>query len=142
MGGRGASSGWSRNKRGEKVHKYGTEYSTVYQSGNIKFVEYNNSSSAKSPMETITNGRVYATIAIAPDGSKQPKYITYYDKHKKRYKQIDLFGPEHKVNGVPIIPHVHMGYIHDEKGTRAPTPKEQKMIDRVIKIWNNRLNSQ
>lgn len=36
MGGRGASSGISRSG-----NKYGTEYSTLYQSGNIKFIKQN-----------------------------------------------------------------------------------------------------
>ena len=57
MGGRGASSGLS-----DKGKKYGSEYTTLHQSGNIKFVRYNDSGSAKPPMETMTNGRVYATV--------------------------------------------------------------------------------
>lgn len=40
MGGRGASSG-----RSVKGKAYGTEYSTVYQSGNIKFIRKNDNSS-------------------------------------------------------------------------------------------------
>ena len=52
MGGRGASSGIS-----EKGKSYGTEYETLYQSGNIKYVQYNNGS-ATAPMETMTKGRI------------------------------------------------------------------------------------
>lgn len=44
MGGRGASSGASNKGR-----KYGTEFTSLYQSGNIKFVRYNDSKSAKTP---------------------------------------------------------------------------------------------
>ena len=39
MGGRGSSSGMS-----DKGKPYGTEYETLYQSGNIKYVRYNNGS--------------------------------------------------------------------------------------------------
>lgn len=56
FGGRGASSGLS-----DKGKKYGSEYKTLYQTGNIKFVSYNNGS-ATAPMETMTDGRVYAVV--------------------------------------------------------------------------------
>lgn len=56
MGGRGASSGVS-----VKGKAYGTEYATLYQSGNIKFVRYNDGA-ATAPMETKTKGRVYVTV--------------------------------------------------------------------------------
>ena len=126
MGGRGASSGTS-----EKGKKYGTEYSTVYQSGNIKFVKYNDSKSAKPPMETMTNGRVYVTV----NDRNELKNITYYDKSGKLTRQIDLKGKTHEVNGVSIIPHTHKGYEHAKKGTVEVKPKDLKMIDRVTKTW-------
>ena len=56
MGGRGSSSGMSDSGK-----KYGTEYTTLYQSGNIKFVRYKNGS-ATAPVETMTKGRVYVTV--------------------------------------------------------------------------------
>ena len=43
MGGRGARSGVSL-----KGHKYGTDYKTVLKVGNIKFVKYKYSKSAKA----------------------------------------------------------------------------------------------
>ena len=128
IGGRGASSGVS-----DKGKPYGSEYKTLYQSGNIKFVQ-SNSGSAKTPMETMTHGRVYATV----NDRDQVKAITYYDKHNKRYKQIDIIGKKHEVDGEKIIPHTHKGYVHDEHGTKAPSAKQQKMIDRVLKAWQNR----
>ena len=131
MGGRGASSGISRNKKGEQKHRYGTEYSTVYQYDNIKFVKKNEGSNS-APMETMTRGRVYVTL----NDDNEPKFITYYDKNNKRYKQIDLNRP-HKIDGVPTLPHTHKGYEHDEKGTHKLSNKEQKMVDRVKKIWHN-----
>lgn len=54
MGGRGASNGVSDSGK-----PYGSEYYTVYQSGNIKFVKQTNAKNAKAPMETMTRGRVY-----------------------------------------------------------------------------------
>ena len=49
MGGRGASSGISK---AGKV--YGTEYNTIYQVENIKFIVQNEKTSIKTPMETMT----------------------------------------------------------------------------------------
>lgn len=133
MGGRGSSSGVSASGK-----PYGTEYETLYQSGNIKFVRYNDAKSAKTPMETMTKGRVYATIS----SENNVKFISYYDKKNKRYKQIDLIGTAHLVNGVYIIPHTHKGYIHDEYGTFELSPKEIKMVDRIIKTWYYYLSKQ
>lgn len=62
MGGRGASSGMSYDKHGNPKHKYGMEYSTIYQSGNIKFVKCNMNGAMTAPLETMTSGRVYATV--------------------------------------------------------------------------------
>lgn len=126
MGGRGSSSGIS-----DKGKAYGTEYSTLYQSGNIKFVRYNDSTSAKTPMETMTKGRVYVTINAKDEVSS----ITYYDNTNKRKRQIDL---THAHNGKK--PHTHHGYIHDENGTTGLTVEEKKMIDKVKNEWYNRYN--
>ena len=98
MGGRGLSSGISASGK-----KYGTEYETLYQSGNIKFVRYKGKS-ATAPMETMTKGRIYATV----NRNNEIKSITYYDKHNKRYKQIDLTHG-HNVNGKVENPHTHKG---------------------------------
>ena len=126
MGGRGASSGIS-----VKGKKYGSEYRTLYQSGNIKFLKYNDSNNSKTPMETMTKGRVYVTIG----NNDEPKSITYYDKNNKRKKQIDISGQPHKIGDRYELPHTHKGYWHDEYGSSLPGKKEQKMIDRVLKTW-------
>ena len=130
MGGRGSSSGYSVNGR-----RYGTEFHTVYKSGNIKFVKYNDSTAAKTPMETMTMGRVYVTVT----DDNQLKSITYYDKNGLRTKQIDLDKPH---NGMQ--PHTHHGYNHNEndgpKGAANPTTEEKSMVDRVTKLWYNHLN--
>lgn len=128
MGANGASSGIARNGK-----PYGTEYTTVYQSGNIKFLRYNGKS-ATAPMETMTQGRVYVTLG----GNGRPKYITFYDKRNRRFKQIDLEGRPHVIDGVETLPHTHLGYNHDENGSREPTPAENKMVDRVRRTWQNR----
>lgn len=126
MGGRGASSGISNNGK-----KYGTEYTTLYQSGNIKFIRINEGSST-APMETMTKGRVYVNVNAKNDLNN----ITYYDNMNKRVKQIDLL---HKHMGVS--PHTHHGYEHrendTEKGFANVTDREKQMIERVKKLWKN-----
>ena len=128
MGGRGSSSGIS-----SKGKEYGTEYTTLLQSGNIKFVRYNESKSSKTPMETMTNGRVYVTV----DSRDNISAITYYDKENKRTKQIDLLHP-HK----NIMPHTHHGYLHNEydgsKGAANLTAEEKRMVERVKEKWYNK----
>lgn len=129
MGGRGASSGLS-----DKGKKYGSEYTTLHESGNIKFVQYNDANSAKTPQETMTRGRVYVTV----NGEDKLTSITYYDNANKRRKQIDL---EKAHRGMK--PHTHHGYNHNEndsqKGAAKLTAEERKMVERVRKIWYNDL---
>lgn len=126
MGGRGASSGVS-----VKGKKYGTEYHTVYQSGNIKFIKINKGA-VTAPIETATKGRVYVTL----DNTNRPKFISYYDNTNKRKKQIDLDRPHRGV-----IPHTHHGYLHNEndttKGFSHLTTEEKQMVDLIKKVWNN-----
>lgn len=128
MGGRGASSGISI-----KGKPYGTEYRKILEKGNIKFVKYKDASSAKTPMETMTKGRVYVTV----NDNDELVAITYYDNSGKRKKQIDL---NHMHNDMQ--PHTHHGYYHnekdDKKGAARPTDKERQMIDKVKEFWLNR----
>ena len=79
----------------------------------------------------MTRGRVYVTV----NQENNIKAITYYDSSNKRTKQIDITGNKHVLRGVPTIPHTHLGYEHDEKGTRNPMIKEKKMIERVKGLW-------
>jgi hypothetical protein len=131
MGGRGASSG--KYKWKGAWHTYGDEYNTVYQYRNIKFVKPKEGS-ATAPMETKTQGRVYVTLG----SNGKPKYISYYAGSGNRRKQIDLSGPSHKVNDEILNPpHTHNGFVHSEFGTHKPNKREQNMIDRVLRIWNN-----
>lgn len=127
MGGRGASSGIDT-----KGKRYGTDYRTLHQIENIKFIAQNNTKPVKTPMETMTKNRIYVTIG--QDG--EPKSITLYDENGKRERQIDLTH-KHTVNGNELKLHTHMGYNHDENGTRKPSEKEDKLIDKITKTWEN-----
>lgn len=126
MGGRGARFGIS-----EKGNKYGSQYHTLLKSGNIKFVE-KNSRDSESLMETRTKGRVYVQV-----GGNDLISIKYFDKNNKRIKEINL---DHSHNG--IKPHTHHGYFHNEndskRGASNPTKEEKAMIERVVRIWQNR----
>ena len=119
--------------RGERSKAYGTEYTTLYTSGNIKFVRYNDSKSAKTPKETMTRGRIYVTVN---DGGKLIA-ITYYDNDNKKRKQIDL-DKYHK----GMKPHTHHGYEHHEKdskkGAARLTTEEKRMVERVTDMWYNK----
>lgn len=123
MGGRGASSGVSN-----KNNKYGSQYHSVLTHGNIKFVVKNDRHS-ESLLETMTKGRIYVRV-----GGNDILQITYFDRDNKRSKTIDL---NHRHNN--LQPHVHHGYAHNEldgaNGATRLTPKEEKMVDDVRKIW-------
>ena len=114
----------------ESGRAYGTEYKTLAQVGNIKIIQNTISSSAKFPMETMTKGRIYGLVNM----KGELKGIAYFDKHNKRMKQVDI-DHYHPVHGKKEKPHVHKGYIHNEKGDGVPSPKEKKMIDLVSGIW-------
>lgn len=123
MGGRGASSGVS-----DKGKRYGTEYTTVAQFGNIKVIKIN-SGSVTAPMETMTKGRIYAVL----DNQNNIKHITFFDKEGERKKQVDLTGHKHK----GLEQHTHIGYEHDELGTRAVS-EELKIVNYVRQNWERR----
>lgn len=131
MGGRGASSGWSVDKRGDPKNPYGSQYHSVLTVGNIKFVSKNGRGS-ETLMETMTRERVYAHVE-----GDDLKSIVYFDNENKRSKQIDV---DHSHNGER--PHTHHGYNHNEndsaKGAARLTPDEQAMVDKVVSIWENR----
>ncbi len=126
MGGRGASSGMS-----DYGNKYGSQYRTLYQEGNIKFVQ-KNSRTSETLMETMTKGRVYVTV-----GGNNLLQIVYFDQNLKRSKTIDLSHTHDGKN-----PHTHHGYNHNEndsvKGYANLTTREKKMVERVKNIWYNR----
>lgn len=124
MGGRGASSGTS-----VKGNRYGSQYHAVMAAGNIKFVS-KNSRESESLIETMTRGRVYAHVE-----GDDLKSIIYFDADGKRSKQIDL---THEHEGKK--PHTHYGYEFKkgEHDASELTTKEKAMVERVIKLWDNR----
>lgn len=130
MGGRGASVGISKQGK-----KYGTEYKTLHSKGKVKYITPT-SGSANAPMETRSKGRIYATV----NKHGNIKAISFYDRNNKRSRQIDLRGTPHRVKGKAILPHVHKGYLHNEKGDRDLTRKERKIVDRIKKTWYNKRN--
>ena len=75
MGSRGAASGAGK-------HPYGSEYKTVLQDGNIKFVKYRLADNAKAPLETQTKGRVYVTV----NNDNELSFISYYDRKGETFK--------------------------------------------------------
>lgn len=118
MGSRGAASGTGK-------HPYGSEYKTVLQDGNIKFVKYRLADNAKAPLETQTKGRVYVTV----NNDNELSFISYYDRKGKRSKTIDLL---HAHDGKS--PHSHTDYEHDGKAADL-TDEEKKLLARVRKAW-------
>lgn len=119
--------------RGSSGKPYGTEYKSLYKAGNIKFIQYVGASNSTAPRITQTKGRVYVTI----NGEGKPAYITYFNNDLKRSKNIDLLHVH-----AEMMPHTHHGYNHNEndgkKGAANLTPKEKKMVARILDLWYNR----
>lgn len=132
MGGRGASSGIS-----DKGKKYGTEYRTLLDAGDILFIRRNDNS-ASAPYETQAgDNRIYATV----NKRDKIKFVSTHENHKRK-TQIDMTGPPHRdENGNEIkTPHAHDGYEHLDARVRKLTKSEVKMLDEINRIWedNNR----
>lgn len=125
MGGRGASSGVS-----VKGKPYGSEFRTILQADNVKFVKQNAAMNAKDPLETMTKGRIYATI----NDEDKINAISYYGDDGKRIETINLLHSHENFTGE----HTHIGYYHDEGGTRGLTDEEKKLVAFVKKAWYNR----
>lgn len=82
-------------------------------------------------METMTPGRIYATV----DKNNDIKYITFHDTERERVKQIDLIGVKHD----GVLPHTHNGYEHDEYGTYpGVSEKDEKLIRDILGKWNRK----
>ena len=122
MGGRGAASGMSKDR-----NKYGTQYRTVLQDGNIKFVSKVNRQ-AETLMETMTAGRVYVEV-----GGKDLLRIVSFDKENMRNHVIERDKRTDEW-------HVHNGYLHVEKGIFQHEPlndDDKKLLAKVKKLWHN-----
>ncbi len=129
MGGRGASSGIS-----VKSKKYGTQYRTVLEVDNIKFVSKIDRNS-ETLMETMTKGRVYVQV-----GGEELKSIIYFDENNKRRKAINLDHSHKNLKGS----HIHRGYYHNEYSINSePTAlnhKEGRLLAKIEKLWYNYIN--
>lgn len=130
MGGRGASSGLYYF-RGKTYH-YGDEFKSLLEVDNIKFVTKKDGTNLTAPQETMTKGRIYATVS---EEENKVIYITFFDDNNKRSKQIDLAHAHDELK-----PHTHTGYYHDEGGTRGVNEEEKLVIDKVLKAWKNKGN--
>ena len=128
MGGRGSSSGFSVDKHGNPKNIYGSQYHTVLESGNIKFVTKNMRES-ETLMETMTAGRIYVET-----GGDDLLRILFFDKDNKRNHVIERDKRTDKW-------HVHNGYKHSENGTSHHEPlndDDKRILAEVKKMWYNR----
>lgn len=125
MGGRGARFGKSNYKN---PHEYGTQYETLLEHENIKFVT-NRLKGAEPLMETMTAGRIYVQV-----GRNDLVRIVFMGADNTRNKVIE----RDKRTGEW---HVHHGYEHAEYGEGQYSPlsgEERKFLDKVKRIWDNR----
>ena len=123
MGGRGASSGTSL-----WGNPYGSQYHTVLEDGNIKFVAKNKRQS-ESLMETMTPGRIYVET-----GGNDLLRVVLFDENNKRNKVIE----RSKQTGEW---HVHKGYFHSENSKTSHdelTAEDRWLIDKITEKWYNR----
>lgn len=124
MGGRGASSGISKDG-----NKYGSQYKTVFQSGNIKFVE----KTGNEPlMETMTDGRVYVQV-----GGSDLLRVMLFDENNMRNKTLEKNRKTGKW-------HVHNGYFHNEYGDSnhdTLTKNDWKLLAKITRKWHNRIKT-
>ena len=125
MGGRGAASGISH-----KGDVYGTEFTTLLQHDNIKFVRYNHSKLAKVPRETMSAEKDRVYVAVNRDDVL--KTITFYGKDGRLRRQIDLEHAHHH----GFSPHVHEGYDHSK--ARELKKGDKAYVQKVRRLWSQR----
>ena len=125
MGGRGSSSGLSVDKNGNPRNTYGSQYHTIFQDGDIKFVTKNTRQS-ETLMETRTTGRVYVEV-----GGKDLLRIVFFDEDNKRNHVIERDKRTDKW-------HVHNGYHHSEYGESQHDPlsdNDKRMLEKIKNLW-------
>ena len=123
MGGRGASSGTSK-----AGNPYGSQYRTVLQMGNVKFVEAMTTGQPETLVETMTPGRVY--VLVNKKNGKL-KSIIFNGKDGRRYKRIDLDHYHLKAK-----PHAHDGYLEGIFRSTLNT-REIKQVEAIYNAWDN-----
>ena len=110
------------------------EYRCVYKYKNITFI-IRNDNVISVPLETMEPRLIY--VIIGPDGTVN--YIIFYLRDGRKYKQIDIDHHHHIDKGIDLgIRHVHLGYFHNENGTRPMTLGESILVEFVLKLWRNR----
>ena len=122
MGGRGASSGFSKKGR-----KYGSQYHTLLQDENIKFVA-KNSRDSEPLMETMTAGRIYVET-----GGKDLLRVIFFDENNMRNRVLER-------DKRTDTWHVHHGYYHTEYGQEdhgALTEEDKKLLEKIQRLWDN-----
>jgi hypothetical protein len=124
MGGRGAASGVSA-----QGYKYGTEFKTLMSVDNIKFVQFQNSTAATIPKETMSAGRNRVYVLVNKSGTL--KSITFYDKSGLLKRQIDFGHGGHQ----GFSPHVHRGYEHSPNAYSL-TKSDKAYVEKARRLWN------
>lgn len=125
MGGRGSSSGFSFDKNGKPKNKYGSQYHTVLESGEIKFVTKNTRDS-ETLMETMTAGRVYVEV-----GGDDILRIVFFDNDNKRNHVIERDKRTDEW-------HTHNGYYHSEYGKAQHEPlndDDKRILENIKNLW-------
>lgn len=114
MGGRGASSASNgAYEHSGRSWKYGDEYSTLFESDGMKFIQPKGSKPGKPPIESQTPNRVYAVVNKRKNSLQS---IEFYDENGKATKHLHF--EEHK----PLGMHAHDGFPQGK--ARALTPDE------------------
>lgn len=127
MGGRGSSSGFSVDKNGNPKNAYGTQYSTLFQDGDIKFV-VKNSRQSEPLMETMTSGRIYAEVG----GNRIIRIVQFGDDNRRN--RVIEYDKRTKTW------HSHAGYYHGENSKGAHdsiSAGDQNLLDNVLALWHN-----
>lgn len=127
MGGRGSTSGFSVGKDGRPKNKYGSQYHTILESGNIKFVTKNTRDS-ETLMETQTSSRIYVEV-----GGKDLLRVVFFDKDNRRNHVIERDKRTDEW-------HTHNGYLHSEYGEAQHEPlsdDDKQILAKIKKLWYN-----
>lgn len=125
MGGRGAASGMSADRHGNRKNIYGSQYRTVLQDDNIKFVTKNDRGS-ETLMETMTPGRIYVET-----GGNDILRIIFFGEDNRRNHVIE----RNKRTGEW---HAHNGYHHSEysESRHDPLNDDDKIVLAKVKsLW-------
>ena len=133
MGSRGARSmTYELNIRGKKIPvEYGSEYSSLLEHENVKFV-VKNEGSTTAPMETRSGklGRIYVTI---DKKTNEPVSVAYYTDEGFIFKEIDYKNHGH---GIHVHEIEYDGNSFHRKESRKPSAAERRMARMLRAIWS------